>query len=83
MEYISQKRVRANGRKVDLKPMTDAGIASLGMEEFRFQKQLCNENSTTCSFFFLIVFNSALVTYLLTYLLHGAESFLRSWPVLN
>jgi len=74
MEYISQKRVRANGRKVDLRPVRGVGIARLGMEEFRFQKQMYNENSTTCSLFVLIALNFALVTYLL----HRAESFLRS-----
>ena len=60
--------MRASGRKVDLKPARGAGIARLGMEEFRFQKRLCNENSTTCSLFVLISFDFAQVTYLV----HGA-----------
>ena len=63
MECKSQRRVRANGRTVDLKPERGAGRARFGMEEFRFQKRLCNENSITCSLFVLIAFNFTLLTY--------------------
>jgi hypothetical protein len=66
MEYISQRHVRASGRTVELKPERGAGRARLGIEEFRFEKRLCNEKSTMCSLFVHIAFNFALLIYLLS-----------------